>query len=280
MASPVLPNPSNFLAVALVLNRSRDGPSFVFHYPASVLPVSSPSQGHDAVAEAFEGDDDILLERLSQPASFDAPSSSLPHTAYLKHWNRDDHLVTDSGSQVVPWENVAGFPTRDLASILTPSRQYHKKAFQVSLDPLYCVSYPIHVPESGNWKKRKKAYKSKPWKAADDLVAPLDTDPAHKNGETTHSSLVGQAEKPDEDKPQLEDGDDKDDKRSSMTMFNLVFILNPKKHEVKTLVNTLYFNIVRKINKAYKYTQQHSDFVWKESKRILQLKEKGREERR
>jgi len=35
---------------------------------------------------------------------------------------------------------------------------------------------------------------------------------------------------------------------------------------------------VKKVNKAYKYSQQHSDFIWKESKRILAAKDKARED--
>lgn len=60
-----------------------------------------------------------------------------------------------------------------------------------------------------------------------------------------------------------------------MTMFNLVFFLNPQKHEAKELINIMFQNIIKKVNRAYKYSQQRCDFVWKESKRILQLKERG-----
>jgi nitrogen permease regulator 3-like protein len=282
MSIPILPSPTNFLAVALVINRSRDGPAFVFHYPANVGPVNpKPQTDGTGGAEPFELDD-ILLERLSQPATLDIPGNSVPNAAHLQQWNHDEHLVTDSGSQVVPWEHLAGFPTRDLARILTPSNQYHKKLFQLSLDPLYCVSYPIHVPENGSWKKRKKTNKSKSSRKTDELVAPTDTDTFPNNGDPTPATASSASQQPEkhEEGGKAAAAEEVEDKRSSMTMFNLVFILNPKKHEVKELINTLYFNIIKKINKAYKYSQQHSDFVWKESKRILALKEKGREEQK
>ncbi|KAM0342474.1 hypothetical protein ACHAPU_009549 [Fusarium lateritium] len=255
----------NFLAVALVVNRSRDGPAFVFHYPAQVEPHSKSSSANGSELE------DILLERLSQQ-SFSEVADDAPLPKQGR--NPDEHSFTESGSQIVPWERVAGFPARDLAGILTPARPYHKRLFQLSLDPLYCVSYPIHVPENGRWKKTKKTSRAEKHSACnEEQVAPHEINPP----------ISGKApEQPAEEKENKKDeGKDKDDeKRSSMTMFNLVFILNPSSNEVKDVVESMYDHIIKKITKAFKYSQQHSEFVWKESKRILVAKDKAREERK
>ena len=245
-------NPDNLLAVALVINRSRDGPAFVFHYPPNVRPVTRTTEPDDGNGEL----EDILRERMTQPNRLDMNGLE-PPSNYRQH---DEHRMTDSGTQIVPWEQLAGFPTRDLAGILTPARAYQKKLFQLSLDPLYCVSYPIHVPESGKWKKGKKSKA----KTDDDAKDGPDSDPT-----------VGKVENKEKEKDKKEEDEEK---RSSMTMFNLVFILNPRKNEVRELVESLYTNIVKKVNKAFKYSQQHSDFVWKESKRILATKDRAREE--
>lgn len=272
MASPILPNTSNFLGVALVVNRLRDGPLFVFHYPPRILqPGVSPSR--DSVSRDELDDDDELLNQMSHPP-FGAPSGSLPKPVDLQNWNHDDHLETDSGSQIVPWEHVAGYPTKDLESLLTPNRAFHKNLFHVSLDQLCFASYPIYVPENGIWRKKKKQPKYPPPKSSE------NADSASKYGESSIlASDVPQIETRDmaEDAVAANQPDEADEKKSGMTMFNLVFILNPKKHEAKELAENLYLHIIRKINKAYKYSQQRSDFVWKESKRILALKDKGRE---
>ncbi|KAH8884034.1 hypothetical protein GQ53DRAFT_830227 [Thozetella sp. PMI_491] len=281
MALPILPDTSNFLGVALVINRSRDGPRFVFHYPPHVQPVQGMGDkpASDADADA-EDDDDIFLERPVRHCGRESgvPSSMAP-PAERAGWKQDDHLFTDSGTQIVPWEHVAGFPTKDLESILTPARAYHKRLFQVSLDPLHCVSYPIYVPENGVWKKKKKhreeAAKSK---KEDEDVTPADGDSAAPNGDSKALD-ADQVEVRDMAKPIGKSGEEGEDKKSSMTMFNLVFFLNPKKHEAKDLVDVLFSQIIKKINKVYKYCQQRSDFVWKESKRILALKDKAREEK-
>lgn len=275
MALPVLPNSSNFLAVALVINRPRAGPRLVFHYPPHVL----PAHGHLGLKkddeDGLEEEDDIILERLAQSAG---PSVN---PAELLEWNQDDHLFTESGSQIVPWEHVAGFPTTDLESILTPGRAYHKRLFQVSLEPLVCVSYPVYVPENGVWKKKKKSKredKGKGTKKEEDEVGPTDVEVAaveeeSKISEADHVEVKDMAAMP------ANNDDEVEEKKSSMTMFNLVFILKPKKHEVKDLVDIMFVNIIKKVNKAYKYCQQRGDFVWKESKKILALQDKGREDR-
>ncbi|KAG7105792.1 Nitrogen permease regulator 3 like protein [Verticillium longisporum] len=280
MSQPVLPNTSNFLAVALVIKRSRDGPNFVFHYPPHVAPPQTHQPHHELVSDSRDSDD-ILLERLNNTGSRDAPVDPTSKTDHLSHQNWDDHQFTESGTQLVPWERVAGFPTQDLASVLTPAKAYHKTLFQLSLDPLYCVSYPIHVPENGVWKKKKKQQKTekaKSTKTDDTYIVPSENDVSRQSGgDTPTVSDAAQSDQKDKEKGKE---DEAEDKRASMTMFNLVFIIHPKKHEVKELVATLYYNIIKKVNKAYKYSQQHSDFVWKESKRIIALKDKAREDKR
>ncbi|KAL2129994.1 hypothetical protein VTI74DRAFT_7038 [Chaetomium olivicolor] len=285
MALPVLPNTDNFLGVALVINRSRDGPRFVFHYPPCLLPAENAIQRADTEDDVDE-DDDILLGRASRDAGLETGSASALLAAELAEWNHDDHLITESGTQIVPWEHVAGFPTKDLENILTPARAYHKRLFQVSLDPIYCVSYPVYVPENGVWRKKKskKPHKQrqlqKEAKKDDDEAPPTDAGGSARSGGEKGPSDLEKIEVKDMLKQSAKPAEEAEDKKSSMTMFNLVFFLNPKKHEVKPLVDVMFTHIIKKINKAYKYCQQQSDFVWKESKRILALKDKGREDKR
>ncbi|KAM7223488.1 nitrogen permease regulator 3 [Rhypophila decipiens] len=286
MSVPVLPSPSNFLAVALVINRSRDGPRFVFHYPPHVKPAHcSEKQSNAEDNFDLDEEEDLFFDRPSRPGIDRTPSLGPNAANYSPLWNSDDHQVTDSGTQVVPWEHVAGFPTKDLESILTPARAYHKKLFHVSLDPLRCVSYPVYAPENGSWKKKKKQQKQKqpdsrkPRTDDDDSVPWTDIDRPAGTGDRRQSDVVDSSAR-EAAKAAMKTAEETEDKRSSMTMFNLVFILNPQKHEAKDLVDLMFFHIIKKINKAYKYCQQRSDFVWKESKKILALKDKGREDKR
>ncbi|KAK8050400.1 hypothetical protein PG994_012130 [Apiospora phragmitis] len=310
MAAPVLPNASNLLGIALVINRSRDGPRYVFHYPPHFSPDKNrprsrkPGSGKQEDDE-LEEDDDELLDRMTEASHTAAAGGggSLPKGVDLANWNHDDHLETESGSQIVPWEHVAGFPTRDLESLLTPARAYHKRLFQVSLDEQIAISYPVYVPENGSWKKKKKKKQQQNQLQSSKMSRPslasksgtgsfedgVDTGAGKSSSTEAVPSISMTAPTPQMEardlleeagnsSPAPADAQD-EDKKSGMTMFNLVFVLDPKKHEAKELVDTLYFHIIKKINKAYKYAQQRNDFVWKESKKILTLKEKGREEK-
>lgn len=287
-STPVLPNPSNLLGVALVVNRSRDGPRFVFHYPPRIhhdkKQRAAPTRG-SVEDELDDEDDEALLNELFQLAPFEGTSGSVHGTAGLQSWNHDDHIETESGSHIVPWEHVAGYPTRDLESLLTPSRAFHKRLFQVSLDQLCLVSSPVYVHESGVWRRKKRQPKGKPPKSPEtgaEATVPKDAQssmmlapdaPANGSEDLLTADDATTANNSNDAGP-----DETEEKKSGMTMFNLVFILKPKKHEAKELAETLYSHIIKKINKLFKYSQQKTDFVWKESKRILTLKDKNREE--
>lgn len=288
MALPVLPNSTNFLGVALVINRSRDGPRFVFHYPPHLLPTQRSQRNPDGGDDVDEDDDTSFLTRPSRDKVPEIGAAAALHAAELAQWDHDDHLVTESGTQIVPWEHVAGFPTKDLENILTPARAYHKRLFQVSLDPIHCVSYPVYVPENGVWRKRKKNKtlqqqrqsqgEAGAAKGEDEYGLPTDAGGSARSGGDKSATDAEKMEARDTIKPLTKPAEEAEDKKSSMTMFNLVFFLNPKKHEVKSLVEIMYTHIIKKVNKAYKYCQERSDFVWKESKKILALKDKGRED--
>lgn len=278
MSLPVLPNPSNLVAVALVVNRTRDGANLVFHYPPEasldrVTPVPGSPHGHFSQG-------DMILERLSTDPS--QPQAQGFHAGR----GLDERLAQSSSSGgAAPWESVTGFPAGDLATLMSPGRPYHRTLFQVSLDPLHYISCPVHVPENGIWKKKRRGgLKSKNKMNSSVNLHELessaktanDDPPTEDAGPNSEDLPEGKAAADEEE--EKEDRDEKEEKVSSMTMFNVVFILNPKQHEARELVNGLYSNIIKKVNKAYKYCQQHSDFVWKESKRIIRLKEKAKEE--
>ena len=255
MALPIaLPNPSTFLGVALVVNRNRDGPRFVFHYPSRILPPQG-SQRKDAGADGAD-DDDMLGDCSGGTSALGGPRDFMPNAGELARWNHEDHLVADNGTQFVPWEYVVGLPTKALEGVLTPPRAFHKKRFQISLDSVTYVSYPIHVPASGYWdrgrNKRSSAHRTQ--QSADKGHDPEDGSAGDKGG-----------------------AEDREDKASSMTMFSLVFILSPRRHEANELLDTMYLHVVREVNKVYKYCQESGDFVWQECKKIIQLKDRARE---
>jgi hypothetical protein len=166
------PMGSSLIALALVI-RSRDGPRFVFHYP----PRPSENQVQDRrvlwgtelqLGDLFEVEDEEEDEDIEEYTSLNSKVSKLDLSAtgrgkskeqekanHVDDEAEDYHYDKPSGEHVVPWETVFDFPTTDLESILTPSKAYHKKRFELSIDSLIFVSHPIHIREDGTWDKKK-----------------------------------------------------------------------------------------------------------------------------
>lgn len=271
-----LPTASGLIGVALVI-RSRDGPRFVFHFPQH--PSSQISQREvrfGTEIDLLEVDKSLTEEDGSDDSDFEDGGYHLHQTSADRelggedqrnrykashsrhdHSDEDHHFDAPNGEQIVPWEHLGDFPTKDLESILTPSRAFHKNRFELSLDHLNFVSYPMHIREDGLWKK-KKPKRSK----------------RAKNRGTEPEVGDQDGSKP---KPTGPNSDEEDDS-GGMTMFNVVFMLSTPKDEEDERINEIYEHVVETFNKALKYAQANSNYVWKEAEMILSMKEKAREE--
>lgn len=68
-----------------------------------------------------------------------------------------------------------------------------------------------------------------------------------------------------------------EDSKGEMTMFNVVFVLNPPILEHHLRVKEKYENVIKKFGKGLKSEQARADYVWTEVQKILHIKEKARE---
>jgi len=194
----------------------------------------------------------------------------------VSQWQGDDHFEID-GRQIVPWEHIDVHSARDLASILTPARQYHKKMFELTLDPLLFITYPMHIREDGRWKKKRKDKKKRRRKDEENETgvevvnevlmteSPIDVTPAEKEQDKVMP-----------DKGSSFNSDDAD--QGGMTMFNLVFIMHPQHEEAPARTLDMFEHVAKDLNKAMRYAQNYNNYVWKESEMILSMKDKAREE--
>jgi hypothetical protein len=281
MASPAPTKDNGLVAIAIVI-RSKEGPRFVFHYPArptnkvvkreklfGTSMYETDSDEESETKDDFEGSD---LEEDMQTSlrSLQKLGLSQEKKYHGEAIVGDDHYDTPSGEQVVPWEHLFEFSTVDLESILTPSRGFNKKRFEMNLDPLNFLSYPIHIREDGNWKKKKV---KKPKKSKKEDLEGITTLSEGTSSVTDAKPVDTEEKKP--SKAASEDGDD----NGGMSMFNAVFILNVPKDEETQRLNEIYEHVVTDFNKALLFAQASSNYVWKESEMILAMKEKAREER-
>jgi nitrogen permease regulator 3-like protein len=281
---------SSLLGVALII-KSKEGPRFVFHYPPRLAnkecrerprygteldpttPDTSDDEGHS--------DDDDLEDDIFQIHNRFGLGKKSRHVSLR---DSDEHFESD-GVQIVPWEHLDAFRIQDLASILTPARLYHKKCFELTLDPLHFVTYPMHIREDGKWKKKKK---KKAKKAKSRKHATSSTEGKAVNGDTEAESEEKVAEILENEKLDAEGsnhkatgggegGSENWNDEGGMTMFNLVFILNPGQLEAPVEVANIFEHVAKDINKALRYAQSYSNYVWKQSDMILAMKDKARE---
>lgn len=177
-----------------------------------------------------------------------------------------------------PGEPILGLQTDVWEKLLSPPRAWHKRRFEVGINDLAFVGWPVFVREDGTWRKqRRKKTKQKPrpiWEGGElghneDAEDVRDEEGVEGNEGSGLNQSIASEGRP----PGSRDSDDKD----AMTMFNVVFVLDPPLLEYSTRIRDIYDNIIKKFTKALKWEQARTDYVWRESQHILHAKEMARE---
>lgn len=204
---------------------------------------------------------------------------------------RHGHMMREEPD--MEWKHLLGFPTSSLEKLLSPQRNFHKKRLEIGLEELVFLGYPIFAKEGGGWKKRKRK-KKKERKNGQHRFGSRAGDEQRENATTVEDGSgsidLERKDEGDNEKTHATNGanqhsDDCSEARSTsttdgdeeMTMFTVVFILDPPLLEYKVRVMDIYDNVVKKFAKALKYEQARSNYVWHESRKILEMKEKAKE---
>ncbi|KAF1840669.1 uncharacterized protein K460DRAFT_370639 [Cucurbitaria berberidis CBS 394.84] len=212
--------------------------------------------------------------------------------------NGEEHRVHGRKAGDHDWETVLGFKTDALEKMLSPSKEFNKRRFELGVESIVFVGAPMFVRDDGLWKKlkRKKKKRSEKEKLEDgDLVKNLTSsededanspkDPVKPAPEPFiypagfepgygHGSMSGAASEAGSD---TRSNSTTQDNNPDMTMFNVVFVLNPPVLEYQQRVKEMYDNVTRKYAKALKYEEARLQYVWKESKRIIDIKQRAKE---
>ncbi|OJD14247.1 hypothetical protein AJ78_05374 [Emergomyces pasteurianus Ep9510] len=184
-----------------------------------------------------------------------------------------------------PWESLLGLPTNVWEKLLSPSPAWHKRRFEVGVNDLVFVGWPVFVREDGTWRKRKRKKKARKDQLSGEHHQPWDADKRrgdkrNDSSSTPASETEGENDTVAEDKKMTEDdvhsGSPETDK-DSMTMFNVVFVLNPPLLEYGLRIREKYENVIKKFGKGLKSEQARVDYVWREAQTIINIKEKGKE---
>ncbi|EGE83871.1 RMD11 [Blastomyces dermatitidis ATCC 18188] len=185
-----------------------------------------------------------------------------------------------------PWESLLGLPTNVWEKLLSPPPSWHKRRFEVGLNDLVFVGWPVFVREDGTWRKRKKKKKKKKVRKQRPSGERQELGDDDKENGDQKNDIKQPSETEDDNDPVAEDqnivqdpvppGSPETDK-DSMTMFNVVFVLNPPLLEYGLRVREKYENVIKKFGKGLKSEQARVDYVWKEARTIVNIKEKAKE---
>ncbi|KAJ6151174.1 hypothetical protein N7470_007768 [Penicillium chermesinum] len=167
----------------------------------------------------------------------------------------DDEEASDDGRAGpfrAPWESLLGLPGSVWEKLLSPSRSWHKRRFEVGINDLALIGWPVFVREDGTWRKQRRKKKKKQvseWDGGElghneaaERTAEEDGEPHRRVAGGLVGSLLG--------------GDPED--KDHMTMFNVVFVMDPPLLEYSGRVKEIYENVIKKFAKALKWEQAQS----------------------
>lgn len=311
--SQSLPLPPNRSLVAIVLIvKSQAGPRFVFHWPPNPrgaplsVPGGAPASSGTGSADIgvtserpntgdddYEDDDDNVLPGYCSISNDKSRRQSTASTVR----SRNDNDATNSRYTIVggtttsfqqvrgrslsvniqaendrpnkdenagncppDWEYFFGKRTYIWEKLLSPSESFNKRRFELQVNDMAFIGWPVFGKPNGTWSRTRRRTQSKPNRGSQDVPKVSELSALAKR-EPTDDALSSESER-DED---------------VMTMFNVVFVLNPPHLEYHLRVKEQYHNIVRKFGKGLQSEQARADYVWEQAKVISQIKEKARE---
>ncbi|KAK7528913.1 nitrogen permease regulator of amino acid transport activity 3-domain-containing protein [Phyllosticta citriasiana] len=203
------------------------------------------------------------------------------------------------------WDSLMGFKSEGLEKLLCPGRGFNKRKFEAGMEGLSFIGYPTFAKEKGGWRKRGMMKKRKTSEeVAVDGVQINDNQKATVEHEDEGLDMAdeGRGSGLDEMPAGFEPGyghelsdegsdgalsDAASDAKSAstaggeedMTMFNVVFVLNPPALEYQLRTEEMYDNVIRKFSRDLKYEQAKTGYVSRQSKVILDIKNKAKENR-
>ncbi|KAF2131285.1 hypothetical protein P153DRAFT_383398 [Dothidotthia symphoricarpi CBS 119687] len=194
------------------------------------------------------------------------------------------------------WGTVLGFKVDALEKMLSPGKEYNKRRFELAVESIVFVGAPMFVRDDGLWKKRKRRRRKKAAREDSHLMKLAmedddDDDDGYDDEEEGRAPIAEPFVYPagfepgyghDVSAAPSEASDARSnstthDSNPDMTMFNVVFVLNPPALEYQQRVKEMYDNVTRKYAKALKYEQARFEYVWRESKRIIDFKQRAKE---
>lgn len=267
------PNPS-LIAIILVV-RARSGPRLVYHYPPSPGSRSASQKVEDT--QLSYGDSSSSGAESTTTSDNDGRSDGRADFTDEEDENSSSPGTNDEeyGKRRVPWENLLGLDASALERLLMPSdRSWHKRRFEVGFNELVFVGWPIFIREDGTWKKKRRNEQSSSEQARNAVDHSRELSPRTKRDTRYQADQRVKSDVTSSGGTNAESTQSEESRE--MTIFNVVFVLNPPILEYTVRVKEMYDHVVKKLGKALKCEQARANYVWKQSEIILRAKAQAR----
>ncbi len=280
------------MVAILLITHSRSGPKLVFHYPSEPRLPSCGNAG-DA-ADSGNADGDIWngngsVARLRRGSYGDGEVVRSTEASPTK--NANDYAADGK---------VLGISVDSLEKLLSPGRWCDRKKFEVCLDGLTFVSYPVYADPEGKWSRSHE-------RGTDARLKDRPTTPRNASGTqfadqhridnerepgiiitepTSAKSIQDFAHVPDslDSRGGLSLGNSENSGSTAsafgpepLTAFHVVFALSTssKQHEI---TEEVYEQLAKKLSKALAYCQKQSSYVGVENRRLSQIQAKSKQD--
>lgn len=288
-----LPCPS-LIGILLVVS-THNGPQIVHHYPPELSDTSLRSQGAEESDDDFDDEDyiaedstkdresattwdsshldyylgtkqDLLsfldnqqihrarLHELAEAGSVNsADRPGLPQVSYVESGHRTLRQVasnlsknssTTQGSKELS-NQILGFEPEHISEMLSPPRDMCNRRFEIMLENVVFLGLPVHVSSNGSWRSDKRN----------------NRDQSIHNGDSATND---------------EHGTSTEQSATAMSMFHLVFVMNPPEIERNYRIDEMFYYVVSKLSLVLRYEQLKHEFVWNQTRLIYKLKEEWR----
>ena len=279
------PPPKPSLVAIILVVQARSGPRFVYHYPPSPLskPALSLSENGPRPHEESSDSDNVISSTSDEDVFSEGYGTS---NSKAKRANVTDEEDEDSsspgrddqkhGGWQVPWEYLLGLDANALERLLMPTdRSWHKRRFEVGFNELVFVGWPVFIREDGTWRKRRRKGKA----SSNTAKAGAVNEGIEDRPKVDYHGLDAVEHLEQNTIPPSLSTDAETAKRvesREMTVFNLVFVLNPPILEYSLRVKEMYDHVIKKLAGALKWEQDRANYVWQQSEMILKAKADAR----
>ncbi|KAK0323626.1 Nitrogen permease regulator 3 [Friedmanniomyces endolithicus] len=281
------PGEARLIAV-LLITRSRSGPTLVFHYPSvpqATLPRTLANDAEDDASDldsdAGAGDDDP--DRM---LSTHRPSAAPPDLDSNRGLKPDIDASRDASSSP---DDLLGYSVDSLERLLSPGAWAAKKKFEICLDGTTFLGHPMYAREDEAWGSKSATSRRRSIPAP----SPCRDGDGQATAETTNITITapGSPAKAFQDYTHMPDSLDSRHTISlgtsmeststasglpaeQMAMFQVVFAL---RGDQQTYAAAIHEHVAKKLSKALHHCQMQHDYVSLESRKILALKSKAKQ---